>query len=50
MKLNQVTIRFTQKELLPWLREQARKDNRSLNNFLETVLLKLKEERESDQG
>ena len=44
MKNKTFSIRLAP-ELLEWLEEQAKKDNRSLNNYIETVLIRHKEDK-----
>jgi len=36
--------------LLDWLREEAQKVNRSVNNFIETVLIDYKKRTEDERG
>ena len=36
-------------DLLKWLREQAQEDNRSLNNYIETVLINHRQTKEDGE-
>jgi len=37
------------KELAEWIRKQAQRENRSINNFVQTVLLKYREEKKQKE-
>ena len=45
----QVGLRI-EKELADWLTKEAKKENRSFNNFITTILLQEQERRESENA